>query len=361
MSRAAIAILSTQNLLHNLKRIKQSAPNKKVMAMVKANAFGHGLRSTALRLEKQVDNFGVASIDEALALRKVGITIPITLMEGVFEPNELLIAACQQFDVVFHAFEQIYWLNNTPLPLPLKAWIKVDTGMNRLGLFPNEVPSALEQLRQSKNIDPDIGLMSHFACADEPQHSLNQKQSAVFFSLAKTWNGPKSLANSAAIFSFPESHCDVIRPGIALYGVSPFKNKPPSDLKLKPVMTLQTRLTAIKTCPAGSSIGYGASYLCKTDKRIGIIAIGYGDGYLRSLHSGTPVLVNNIKCKVLGRIAMDMAAIDLTPCPQAKISDSVILWGEGLPIETIIENTPLLAYELLTAVQSRVKFHWTAA
>ena len=359
MSRAALAILSTENLISNINQIKKSAPKSTIMAMVKANAFGHGLRSTSMRIEKHVDNLGVAAIDEAIALRKVGIKCPITLIEGVFEPDELLVASCQKFDVVFHAFEQIQWLQDTTIPLPIKAWIKVDSGMGRLGFSVQEAKSALEMLKHTRKIHPEIGLLSHLACADEPNHSLNLQQLNTFSELAKLWPGPKSIANSAAIFNFPDSHYDVVRPGISIYGASPIKNKSAAELGLKPVMTLQTRLTAVKSFPKNSTIGYGATYVCSKETKIGIIAIGYGDGYSRNLPNGTPVLVNNSKCSTIGRISMDMTAIDLTSVPNAKIGDPVILWGEGLPIEDVVQNTKIISNELLCGVQSRVKFNWT--
>ncbi len=359
MSRGAIAVLSSENLLHNLAQIKAAAPSKPLIAMVKANAFGHGIRSTAARLERHVDNLGVASIGEALALRKIGIKKPITLMEGVFEPDELLIAACQQLHVVFHDMTQLEWLKGLRLPLPLVAWLKVDSGMGRLGFSIDDIPHALEVLKSSKFIQQPVGLMSHMGCADEPGHPLNAAQLQAFAELAQSWEGPKSLANSAAIFAYPESHYDVIRPGICLYGVSPIKNKKASDFNLKPVMTLQTRLISVRKRLSNSFVGYGGTYQCDEPMDVGVIAIGYGDGYLRSLPPHTPVLVNGKRCHLVGRISMDMAAIDLRSCPDAKVGDPVILWGEGLPIEDIIEGSPIISNELLTSVQSRVTFHWT--
>ncbi len=340
MSRGAIAVLSSENLLHNLAQIKAAAPSKPLIAMVKANAFGHGIRSTSLRLERHVDNLGVASIGEALALRKIGIKCPITLMEGVFEPDELLIAACQQFHVVFHDSTQLEWLKGLSLPRPLVTWLKVDTGMGRLGFSIDDIPHALSVLKNCAFIQSPVGLMSHMGCADELDHPLNAAQLQAFAELAKGWEGPKSLANSAAIFAHPESHYDVIRPGICLYGVSPIKNKKACDFNLKPVMTLQTRLISVRKRPSKSFVGYG-------------------DGYLRSLPPHTPVLVNGKKCHLVGRISMDMAAIDLRSCPDAKVGDPVILWGEGLPIEDILEGSQIISNELLTSVQSRVTFHWT--
>ncbi len=359
MSRAALAILSTENLLHNLQIIKSHAPKSRIIAMIKANAYGHGLRSTALRLAKHVHSLGVASIDEALALRRVGIKIPITLMEGVFEADELLIAACENFQVVFHDQTQLQWLAKISLPLPLTAWLKIDTGMGRLGFTLDQATHAYEQLSSHPQIQQPIGLMSHFACADEVEHRLNQVQIDSFAQFIQNKTGPKSLCNSAAIFAFAGQHYEVIRPGIALYGISPFMNVSATALGLKPVMTLQTRLIAIKRIQKNETIGYGARFTCPDDMLIGVIAMGYGDGYPRTAQDGTPVLVNGVRCQLVGRISMDMMTVDLQAYPKAQVNDPVVLWGDGLAVEDVARYTNQSPYDMLTAVQSRVKFHWT--
>lgn len=359
MSRATIAILSTENLLHNLSVIRQQAPQSKVIAMVKANAYGHGIRSVALRLEKHADALGVASIDEAVALRRIGVKAPIVLMEGVFEPDELLIASCERFQVVFHENIQLEWLEQTSLPLPLQAWLKIDTGMGRLGFNQREAEQAYGLLSSSSKIVQPIGIMSHFACSDDRDHPLNQLQIQAFNDFTHNLPGPKSLHNSAGVFQFPNHTYDYVRPGIALYGASPFKDKSAADLGLKPVMTLQTRLISVRMVSKNSSIGYSARFTCPEDMPIGVISVGYGDGYPRTAQDGTPVLVNNVRCQIVGRISMDMATIDLRPCRDAKIGDPVVLWGEKLPIEEVAAFTHHIPYDLLTAVQSRVKFHWT--
>lgn len=359
MSRGAIAVLSSENLVHNITKIRSLAPSKSIIAMVKANAYGHGIRSTALRIDKHVDSLGVASIEEGLALRKVGVKSPIVLIEGVFEPDELLIASCQNFHVVFHHPTQLEWLKGLSLPLPLTAWIKIDSGLGRLGFSINEANEVLNILKSCKYIKQPIGLMTQLSCADDPDHYLNETQLKLFNQLAKDWEGPKSLANSATMFAFPEAQYEVVRPGLFMYGVSPFKGTKASDYGLKPVMTLQTRLISVRAREAGSFIGYSATHQVKEPTNIGIIAIGYGDGYLRALPPKTPVLVNGEKCHLVGRISMDMAAIDLTPCKDVAVGDPVVLWGEGLPIEEVIEGSTVIPNELLTGVQSRVKFHWT--
>ena len=359
MSRSAIAILSTENLLHNLSVIQSQAPASQIIAMVKANAYGHGLRSVSTRLDKRVYSLGVASSDEAIALRRAGVDGPITLMEGIFEQDELLIASCEKFQVIFHDWWQIEALKTLDLPSPLYVWLKIDTGMGRLGFNPSEAIKAYEELLKNPHVLKPIGILSHLACADEVDHSLNQKQIKSFEDFARNLPGLKSFCNSAGIINFPSHHYDIVRPGMSLYGVSPIKELIAKDLNLKPVMTLQTRLIAVRKVSTGSSLGYGSQFVCPKDMHIGVIAIGYGDGYPRTTKAGAPILVNNIRCRVVGRVSMDMTTIDLENCPDAKAGDPVILWGNNLPIEQVADYTSHCPYDLLCAIQNRVRFHWT--
>jgi alanine racemase len=359
MGRSAIATLSTENLLHNVSVMRHRAPNALLMAMIKANAYGHGIRSVAIRLANVVNSFGVASLDEAMAIRQVGIKTPITLMEGVFEPNELLIASTQRFQVVFHDPIQLEWLKNIKLPLPIQAWLKVDSGMGRLGFDMQNADRAYQLLQDNSGIQKPIGIMSHLACADTQNHPLNLVQIKSFKEFSSNKIGQKSLLNSAGLIHFPEESCDLIRVGLSLYGISPIKKKSAKDLNLKPVMSLQTRLIAVREHVLGSHIGYGGEYVCSRNMLIGVIAMGYGDGYPRSTASETFVLVNDILCPIVGRISMDMITIDITLCPDAKVGDPVILWGEQLPIENVAAQAGRSVYELVTNVAQRVKFHWT--
>lgn len=360
MSRKAIAVLSTENLIHNINIIKQHVPKSKIIAMIKANAYGHGLRSIAKRLENHADMVGVASIDEAEAIRAVGVKMPIVLMEGIFEPDELLVASCNKFSVVFHHQQQLEWLRHTNIPLPIKAWIKIDTGMGRLGFSLDEAKFAIEQLTQDPRILKPIGIMSHFACSEDSGSYKNKEQISNFQHFVK--NFPKaelSICNSGGVFNFPELASDYVRPGLAMYGISPIAGIDAAVLNLKPVMTLQARLIAIKDFLKNSTIGYGARYVCNNKMRIGVIAIGYGDGYPRSAKDGTPLLVSGKKCQIVGRVSMDMITIDLKNCPEAKMGDVVTLWGEGLPLEEVVPFTQNSAYDILTSVQQRIKFYWT--
>lgn len=359
MSRTAIAILSTENLLHNLQVVQDRVKPAKVIAMVKANAYGHGLRSVAARLDKQVAMLGVASIDEALALRKSGVKCTILLAEGVFEASELIVAATEKFQVVFHHAAQLEWLYKSHCPLPLQAWIKVNTGMGRLGFSLEDAKSAYAQLCASPMIAKPVRVMSHFACADEPEHPLNAEQIKGFQTLIQDLETEYSFCNSAALFAFNDCYYDYVRPGIALYGISPLQGVSAQSLNLKPVMTLQSSLISVQTMPQGAFIGYGARYQCPEPMPVGVVAFGYGDGYPISARDGTPLLVNGIECPLIGRVSMDMLMVDLRACPTAKVGDPVILWGQGLPIERVVEHTSNITWDLLTGVQHRVKFLWT--
>jgi len=360
MARKTLCTLSTANLLHNLEAIRTQAPKSKILAMVKANAYGHGIRSVSQRLQGFVDAFGVASIDEAMALRQAKVVTPITLIEGVFAPEELELAAEQGFSVVFHSEHQVRWLTQTKLSTKLKAWLKINTGMGRLGFSSEAGAVAMKALSESASIEQPVGIVSHFACADDPKHWLNAKQIAMFTSFAEQYPGEKSLCNSAGIFAFPKVHFDWVRPGLALYGASPINGVTAESLGLKPVMTFKTEIIAVQKFKRGESVGYGAGFVCPEDMPVGIASVGYGDGYPRLVSRGTPVLIDGERCPIIGRIAMDMAAVDLRPCADAIVGDKVTLWGEGLPVEELAEHSDRVSYDLLTGVQNRVRFEWKA-
>jgi alanine racemase len=358
MSRHAIAVLSLGNLIHNFQVIKSHVGSSKIIVMVKANAYGHGIRSVAKRLDSYVDMFGVASIDEALILRKIGIKSPILLAEGIFEESELIIAAAENFHIVFHNIKQIEWLERSILPIPIHAWLKLNTGMGRLGINLDIAEDIYHKIKNNSQV-ASCKIMSHFACSDDKNHPLNQQQINALNNFVKNKNDEISFCNSAAIFHFPQCHHDYVRPGIAIYGISPIDGVSATELNLKPVITLQTRLISVQIMPKGSSIGYGARYICDKDMPVGIIAFGYGDGYPISANDQTPILVNNIKCNIIGRVSMDMIAIDLSNQPNADIGDPVILWGNGLAVEEVVKYTSEITWSLVTGIQNRVKFIWT--
>lgn len=357
MSRTAKAILSTENLLHNLSIIKSKAKHSKIIAMVKANAYGHGIRSVGLRLNDHVDMLGVASIDEAIALRNAGVNVDILLAQGIFERDEVALVSEYGFNLVIHNESHILWLLSSNIIKPIDIWIKVNTGMGRLG-FDKEKAKEYYKTLSSNPLVKSIKIMSHFACADEKDHPLNKKQIEAFQDLISATDAEYSFCNSAAIFNFLDHHYDYVRPGLALYGISPIDGLSSKEIGLKPVMTVKSNIVSVQNYNKGDSIGYGARYICDENMPVGIISFGYGDGYPIGAKNGAPILVNNIECKLIGRPSMDMIAVDLRNSPNTKIGDDVILFGEGLPIERLVSFTPNITYDIITGIQNRVKFLW---
>lgn len=367
MGRAAHATLSTEHLIHNWQVLRKAAPSSRIWAMVKANAYGHGIRSVSQRLAPHLrphDALGVASVDEALILRQAGVQSNIVLIEGVFEPQELAIASAQNFTVVFHCQRQIEWLKQSTLEGPIEAWVKVNTGMGRLGLAAHEGVEAWKQVASSRSIKGQVGVMSHLACADHRNDPHNEVQLKAFDAF-RSLEAPLSICNSAGVFHWPSYHADVVRPGLALYGASPMLNVSAKDLNLKPVMSLRTNLIALHPFKKGDGVGYGSAFVCPEDMLVGIAAMGYGDGYPR-LAAGAPVIIQGVECSVVGRVSMDMMAIDLRPCymhgKRIAEGDAVMLWGQSelgdLPVERVALSTQRIPYDLLTSVQHRVKFAW---
>ncbi len=355
--RTATAVINQQALIQNFAVIKAITPNSKVLAILKANGYGHGLERIALALP-EADAFGVARIEEALALRACGIVAPIVLLEGFFAPEDLAILAVNDLQTIVHNQQQLDAINSATLSSPLKVWLKIDTGMHRLGVSASEFESFYQALSSSKNVAKNIVLMSHLACADEPNNHNTQAQIALFNVLTKEHHEMKSLANSAAITAWPNSHFDWVRPGLMLYGVSPMQpaqKAMPSLLNLQPVMTMQSSLIAIREIEAGETVGYGAAWQATQKTTIGVIAIGYGDGYPRHAQNGTPVLINGRRVPLVGRVSMDMITVDLGEQSTDSIGDIVILWGEGLPIEEIASCATTIPYEILCNITRRVK------
>lgn len=351
MSCQAVAIIDHAALRHNLQRIRSLTYPAKIVAVIKANGYGHGAIEVANTL--QADAFGVAHVNEAIALRQAGCDRPLLVLEGFFDAAER--DACAQYDlqVVVHHQPQIELLQQTTLSKPLQVWLKIDTGMHRLGFPLDQAEQAKTQLEACANV-AGITVMSHFSCADDRNCHKTEMQLLLFSQTTAPWRLPRSMANSAAIFAQPQSDFDWVRPGIALYGISPLGHQPASSLGLKPVMTLQSRLMAINTVKAGAQIGYGGTWTSSRDTLIGIVAIGYGDGYPRHARNGTPVLVNGRQVPLAGRVSMDMICVDLGPNSRDKVGDPVTLWGDGLAAEIIAEQSDTIAYELLCGLTSRV-------
>jgi alanine racemase len=353
MTRPLRSLIDLSALKYNSWHIKNIIQNKKIMAMVKANGYGHGLKLVAESL-LQVDNFGVACLEEAMELRSFGVTKPITIMQGFFAAEDLKLIDKFTLDVVIHSNWQVEILEKYT-GRALNVWLKINTGMNRLGFIAEECISNFKLLIQQKNIKI-LGFMTHFAAADNINNPKTIQQFALFKDVV-TDLPPQyllSAANSAAILNWPDTWCDFVRPGIMLYGISPFSNCIGTLHGLRPVMTLETKIIAINTVKKDHTVGYDGRYVCNENTRIGIIAIGYGDGYPRNAPDGTPVLLNGYRASIAGCVAMDMISINLNSHPNAKIGDKVILWGGGLPIEEVATAIGTIPYELITSLTPRV-------
>lgn len=358
MTRPSTAILSKKNLLHNLSVLKKMVFPAKIVAMIKANAYGHGGYSVGSILHDRADVLAVCSVDEAVSLRKAFPLASILLVQGVFCAEELSIASEYQLQVVFHNKEQIRWLNELILPHPIESWVKVNTGLGRLGFEKEEARDVYFQLLHSSKTKKPVRIMSHLSYAENPENLINTKQIASFQECIQGIDSEYSLCNSAGLLHFKDQHYHFVRPGILLYGVSPVPGKVGADFGVKPVMTVKSKIMSIETRKAGEAIGYGATYTLKKDTKVGCIAFGYGDGYPFSAQSGTPVLVDGRECFLIGKVAMDIMMVDLTSCKDAQVGSDVTLWGEGLPVERISAHSSHSVWHILTGIQSRVAYVW---
>lgn len=373
MARALKAVIDCCALTHNLHRVKERAPGCGIMAMVKANGYGHGIVTVAKALA-DADAYGVACIEEATQLFQAGIQKPIVLMEGFFETNELPDVFAMKLHLVVHHEKHLQELemfckSRATASLhreehQIPVWIKIDTGMHRLGFPSAALQSVMEALENIPSVKI-VGVLTHFSRADELGHAETQQQTNRFAQTLKTVRKKLniSLANSAGILGWSSCltiesihglYTPWVRPGIMLYGVSPFLGRTGKDEGLKPVMTLSSKLIAIQTVPKGDAVGYGGTYVVQQDSLIGIVAVGYGDGYPRLMPTGTPVLVNGVRVPLVGRVSMDMLSVDLSSLPNSKVGDLVQLWGPELPVEEIAVSMGTTAYELLTGLSTRV-------
>lgn len=339
-------------LLHNLGRVKQCAPEQQIMAIVKANAYGCGIDNVVPFLDGQVNAFGVASFDEAMAIRRMGVMTNCVLLQGAFDADEFFLAATAGFQCVIHHPKQLEWLLARPLTKKFSVWIKVNTGMQRLGFLPSEVAEVMAVV-EGCPFASCLGVMTHFACADEVTSSYNASQLQLFHDLECA--GLRSASNSAAILSMLTVHANVVRPGIMLYGVSPFPGKTGIEHGLRPVMRFVSAVTAIHHYPPHLPVGYGGTWSSDKPSIIGIVPVGYADGYPRSIRPGTPIWVDGTIVPIVGRVSMDMMTVDLTTCPDVQMGSPVELWGQYVPVEAIAESAGTIAYELLTKVTPRVR------
>ncbi|MCW5589507.1 MAG: alanine racemase [Legionellales bacterium] len=353
--RPTIAKINSAALLHNVARVREFAPNANIIAMVKANAYGHGIVNVASVLNSKVEAFGVASLEEALILRQANIQNPIILMQGFFHADELPLIDQHQLQLVIHEDWQIQALKNYLPTQPFGIWVKINTGMYRLGFPPSKLHEVMMELQSLNYIQQPCKLMTHLASADQDT-DFSQQQIDLFYQQVKNFPGEKSITNSAGLMRFPQEKGNWVRPGLMLYGISPFADQTSLDLNLKPVMTLQSAIIAIKHCKTGDFIGYGNTYQCQKSMRVGIVAIGYGDGYPWRAQTGTPVLINGHRSQILGRVSMDMLCVDLSDFPETKIHDPVILWGDDLPVDEIAHCAGTISYDLLCRVSQRVRY-----
>lgn len=344
------ATISASALQHNLNVVRRHAKSAKVMAVVKANGYGHGLIHVAHALNT-ADGFAVLNLNEAIDLRESGFEQDILLLEGVFDQEELQIAASFEVTVVAHHAKQIEMLQQLKLTRTINLFLKMNTGMNRLGFKPSEYLSAYHQLTNCPNVG-HITLMTHFATADEAIGIARPLQ--CFQETTKGLVHPISLANSATILRHPEAHADWVRPGIMLYGATPVSGTPSTAFDLKPVMKLTSAIISEQVLAQGESVGYGGRFTASKQTRIGVVACGYADGYPRHAPNGTPIAVAGKMTKTLGRVSMDMLCCDLTDLPEATIGSSVELWGNIVPVDAVAEASGTVGYELLCALAPRV-------
>jgi alanine racemase len=350
--RPTTARIDLQAIRANLRRVRELAPRSRVVAVVKADAYGHGA-ARVLPALRDADMLGVACIEEALALREAGARQPVLLLEGVFEPDELPLCARLGFEIALHEPGQLRMLELARLERALPVWLKLDSGMGRLGFRPEQAADIDRRLRTTEAC-AGVRLMTHLANADARGDESAREQVARLHRATAGIPGERCIANSAGVLAWPEAHADWVRPGLMLYGASPMEACTGPGDGLRPAMTLATRLISVKDIRAGEPVGYGATWRAPRDGRIGVAAIGYADGYPRHLPSGSPVLVNGRLAGTAGRVSMDMLAVDLADRPEAQVGDIVTLWGEGLPIEHVAERAGTIPYELMCRLAARV-------
>lgn len=350
MPRPIIATISRSALAHNLDVARRHAKGARVFAVLKANAYGHGLLRAARALSK-ADGYAVLDLDEAVTLRAAYPDKRILMLEGVFKESDVTAVGGRGIDVVVHSAEQIALLKSVPLQRPIDVFLKMNSGMNRLGIAPDAYRATYAVLESTPGVRA-IALMTHFADADGP--SGIDAQLHRFNAITAGLPGERTVANSATLLRFPMTGFDWIRPGIMLYGGSPFADRAAASLGLRPAMTLASELIGIQTLQAGDSVGYGRAFVADRPMRIGIVACGYADGYPRLAPSGTPILVDGQRTGTVGRVSMDMIAVDLTNHPNPQVGARVVLWGETLPVDEVAAAAGTIGYELLCAVAPRI-------
>ncbi|HRL93212.1 MAG TPA: alanine racemase [Pseudomonas sp.] len=342
--RPAQALIDLAALRHNYQLARQCSGGK-ALAVVKADAYGHGAVLCAQALQAEADGFAVACIEEALELRAAGITQPILLLEGFFEASELALIDQHQLWCVVHSLWQLDAIEQARLSRPLQVWLKLDSGMHRVGLFPEQYQAAYRRLQASGKVDK-IVLMSHFARADELDCPRTEEQLAVFNAAREGLQAEVSLRNSPAILGWPQVPSDWVRPGIMLYGATPFEQTQALAAQLKPVMTLQSKIIGVRELPAGEPVGYAARFVAERPTRVGVVAMGYADGYPRHAPTGTPVAVDGQLTRIIGRVSMDMLTVDLTDLPQTGLGSRVELWGAQVLASDVAAQAQTIPYQI---------------
>lgn len=338
---------------HNYRYAKRLAPTARALAVIKANAYGHGAVAVARALAGEADGYAVACVDEALELRESGIRGPILLLEGVFAPEEIVVADRAGLAMAVHCAEQLDWVLSARPSGRLDCWIKVDTGMHRLGLAPSEAGSVHARLAACPHVGQLVA-MTHLARADELEHPRTKAQLATFEQAFAGLSISRSLANSAAILGWPETHGDWTRPGLMLYGASPLADGAALASPLQPAMTLESAIISVRELAAGEPVGYGGRFVCDRPTRVGVAAIGYADGYPRHARDGTPLAVKGRPTRLIGRVSMDMITLDLTGMEDVGVGDPVELWGETVAAGDVADASDTIAYQLFTGVSRRV-------
>jgi len=352
MARATTVTINLDNVLHNYRLAKSMAPEQKAVAVVKANAYGHGAVPVAKKLEPEADAFAVACIEEAVELRNAGISKPILLLEGFFTDDELNYISANNLWTGVHNRKQLDAVKNAKLSQPVTVLLKMDSGMHRLGFSPEEYADRFNELKALPQVK-DVILMTHFTSADDMSSPMTKKQIEVFDAASKGLDAEISIANSAATMMHADARRNWQRPGIMLYGSSPFEPNAEIDAQLKPVMTLTTEVIAIHDLEPGEAIGYSGTWVCEKPTRVGTVAVGYADGYPRQAVNGTPVIVNGQRTKIIGRVSMDMLTVDLTNI-DADLGSPVELWGENLSANEVAPCCGTISYTLFSCITSRV-------
>ncbi|WP_430460989.1 alanine racemase [Thalassolituus sp. LLYu03] len=352
MARAATVTIDLDAIVHNYRLAKSLAPDQQALAVIKADAYGHGAVTVARKLQSEVDAFAVACIEEAVELRVAGIRKPILLLEGFFTADELNYISEQNLWTAVHSDHQIDAIASSNVSKPIDVWIKIDTGMHRLGFAPDEFMAAYERLKALPQVG-NLVMMSHFSSADDLTSPVTQAQLEVFDALQAQCPIPMSIANSAGTLMHNRARRNWQRPGIMLYGSSPFSDQPALDAQLKPAMTLTSEIIAIHDLQAGDAVGYSGTFVCDQPTRVGTVAMGYADGYPRQAKTGTPVIVNGQRTRIIGRVSMDMLTVDLTGL-DAGLGSKVELWGKHLLANEVAPWADTISYTLFTGITRRV-------